>query len=306
LTRRMKGAVALVIVLAAFVIIGRMVTAQDPFVPLVQEVVRTPQTYDGEHIDKLVSLGADAVPAIGAVLLSGESFPIVFVSALERIGDERGTESIVAFVSRQAPYSDDDMSTLTAASILALRGIPNTAACAPVGSILRTETAHPRVRLASASTCAHLCADDLKAEAQSFILGAYQNRSRFLANPNKGFVQEELYSALTEVDNDESVAILLNVLDAGGPLPTLRPVIAYLSRKESPEVRDGLQRVLDSANHELPIRLAVAHAILDTGKPPTQSLRSRIDELANEASPEVYGQAITDEALRMRARAAEL
>lgn len=308
MTRRTQAAAAvLVIILAALVIVGRIVTAPDPFIPIVQEIVRTPQTYDGEHIDRLVALGIDGVPAIGSVLLSGEQFPITFVWALERIGDERGMEPIVEFVSKQAPYSDVDRSTLTAASILSLRGVRNTAACKPVMSILRNETAHPRVRLASASTCARLCSGANRTEAQSFIMSTYENRSRYLAEPNEGLLQEELFSALIDVDTDESLAILLDLLEYGGPLHVMQPVITYLARKDEERVADSLQRVVeDSSKHELPVRLAAARAILDAGKQPRQSLRDGIQELANEAKPDLYGQEIADEAQELRARAAEL
>jgi hypothetical protein len=303
---RRTNALALGVIVVVLVVVGWIATAPDPFVPLVEGVVRTPQTYDGEHIDKLVKLGAEAVPAIGKVLLAGEKFPFVFVSALERIGDERGTEPILEFVSKQTPYSDVDRSTLTAKSILALRGIPNTDACEPVASILRNEAAHPRVRLASASTCARLCSRDTRAEAQRFILKAYQDRSRYLAYPNEGLLQHELYSALIDVDNAESLAILLNLVEYGGSLHTMQSVIIYLARKDEEQVAETLQRVLnDSAKHELPVRLAAARALLDSGKPPSQSLRDGIDELANEARPDLYGQDIADEAQELRARAAE-
>lgn len=307
MSRRMKAAAVALVVILALVIVGRIVTAPDPFVPLVQEIYRTPQTHGGEIVDKLAALGPDAVPAIGSVLHTGPEFPIVFVRSLERIGDDRGTKPIVEFVSKQAPYSDGDRSTLTAESILALRGIRNPTACTPIASILRDETAHPRVRLASASTCARLCSGGVKAEARSFILSAYDNRSRYLAEPNEGFTQSELYSALIDVDNDQSLAILLNVLEGGAPPYIAQPVIAYLARKEGENVAEGLERALgDSHNYELTVRLAAARAILDTGKRPTQSLRRRIDELVNEASPDVYGQSIADEAQQLRARAAEL
>src|SRR5687768_71319 len=165
--------IGLFVILAVLVIVGRIITAPEPFIPLVQETYRTPQPCGGEVVDKLVALGPDAVPAIGSVLLSGENFPITFVHALGRIGDERGTKPILEFISKQVPYSDGDRSALTSESILALRGIPNPAACKPIVSTLRDVTAHPRVRLASASTCARLCSGDIRAEAQSFILSAY-------------------------------------------------------------------------------------------------------------------------------------
>jgi hypothetical protein len=141
LGRRTKAALAVGIVLAVLVVIGRIVTAPNPFVPLVEEVVRTPQTYYGEHSDKLVALGADAVPAIGEVMLAGEKFFVRFCLDPRAVGDERGTGSIVTFVSRQTPYSDVDRSTLAAKSVLALRGTPNADACEPVaafGTKLRT------------------------------------------------------------------------------------------------------------------------------------------------------------------------
>jgi hypothetical protein len=307
LEQRTKAAIALGIIFVVLVIVVRIVTAPDPFVPLVEEVVRTPQTYDGEHIDKLVGLGADAAPAIGTVLLDGPQFPFVLVSALERIGDERGADPIVTFVSRQAPYSDVDRSTLTAKSILALRGIRNADACEPIVAILLNEAAHPRVRLASASTCARLCSGDVRAEAQSFILSAYRDRSRYLADPNQGLLPHELYSALIDVDNDESLAILLDLLEYGGPLRTMQPVIVYLAGKDEEQVAETLQRALDDASRqELPVRLALAGAMLDSGRFPPAFLRDRIDSLANEATPDTYGQEIADAAQELRTRAAQL
>jgi len=306
MTRRMKTA-AVVLLLAALLVVGRIVTTPDPFVPVVQEIYRTPQTYGDEAIDKLVALGPDAVPAIGSVLLAGEKFPITFVQALERIGDERGTKPILKFISRQAPYSDRERSTLTARSILALRGIPNPDACKPVSAILHDKTAHPRVRLAAAATCSRLCAGNTKAEAQEFILDAYDDRARYLADPNAGFTPPELYSALIDVDNQKSLAIVLDVLEGGAPPRIAQPVIAYLARKDGENVANSLERLLgDSSNYELTVRLAAARAILDNGNPVSSSLRSRIDQLANEATAAPYGQAIVDEALQLRARASDL
>ena len=230
-----------------------------------------------------------------------------WADGIERIGDERGTDPIVTFVSRQAPYSDVDRSTLTARSVLALRGIPNADACRPVASILRNETAHPRVRLASASTCARLCSGEIRAEAQTFILDAYRDRSRYLADPNRGLLPHELYSALIDVDNDESLAILLDLVEHGGPLHTMEPVMAYLAWKDGEQVAETLQQVLDDPNrHELPIRLVAARAMLDSGRFPPEFLRARIDSLASEATPDTYGQEIAGAARELRARAAQL
>jgi hypothetical protein len=287
-------------------VVGRIATRPDPYTPLVEKIVRTPQVRDGEHLEQLVALGPDAVPAIGKALVGGAPFPIIYIWALERIGDEDGMEPLLAFVAQQAPYSNWDRSTLTAHSILALRGVRNTAACRPIVAILRDETAHPRVRLASASTCARLCSGDVKAEAQKFILDAYDDRTRYWADPNGGFTPPELYFALTDVDNEQSLAILLEVVEGGAPPHIAQPVIAYLARKTEVHVADSLERMLgDSYHYELFVRLAAARAILDTGKSVKSSLRDRIDELASEARRDGYEQAIVDEAEMLRARAAE-
>ncbi len=102
------------------------------------------------------------------------------------------------------------------------------------------------------------------------------------------------------------MAILLDVLEGGAPSYIAQPVIAYLAHEDGEDVADTLRRVLDdSYDYELTVRLAAARALLDAGEPPTQSLRGKIEDLVNEASPDVYGQAIADEALQLRARAAE-
>ena len=77
------AASALIAILAAAWFIAR----QDRFDKLVNSIISTPQSYDGEHVDKLVALGSEGVPAIGKALTRGEEFPLRFVLALEQIGD---------------------------------------------------------------------------------------------------------------------------------------------------------------------------------------------------------------------------
>ena len=305
--RRTKTAAALLISLTLPLIVGRIAAEPDPFLARIEEISQTPQTHGTEHLDELVALGAEAVPAIGAVLLSGPTFPITFVEALERIGDERGAAPIVEFISKQAPYSDGDRSTLTARSIQALRGVKNPAVCDPVVSILRDETAHPRVRLAAASTCANLCSGHIRAEAQRFVLDAYDNRSRYTADANRGFSEQELFPALIDVDNEESLAILLGVLEAGAPGYIALPVVDYLAGKQDARAASGLERAVhDSYNYEPYVRLAMARALLDGAGSRAQSLRLAIDELFDEATRGGYAKEIIDEAQRLKARAAQL
>lgn len=59
--------------------------SSDPYWAEVRAIVDTPQTYDGEHIDKLINLGPEGIPAIAKALSSGEDFPLRFIYALERI-----------------------------------------------------------------------------------------------------------------------------------------------------------------------------------------------------------------------------
>lgn len=236
------AASALIAILAAAWFIAR----QDRFDKLVNSIISTPQSYDGEHVDKLVALGSEGVPAIGKALTRGEEFPLRFVLALEQIGDARGARSIMAFVGGQAPYSDVDRSFVTARTILSLSMLRDTDVCEPLASILEASTAHPRVRLSAASTCAKICAAEVQSGAREFILTAYEERTRYLANPNEGFTQSELYAALIDVDSDESLTILLGVLDYEMPEQIVLPIMAYLSGKRGDTVINGLFGVLDS------------------------------------------------------------
>lgn len=276
----------------------------DPYDALVEEVINVPQTYDGEHVDKLVALGPDAVPAIGAALTSGEEFPLGFVLALERIGDRRGMHSIMAFVAEQTPYSDVDKSTLTARSILALTSQANVAACAPTSSILQDVTAHPRVRLAAASVSAALFSEGLRAYAQEHILEAYRERMRYLADPNTGFTQGELYSALIAVDNDESLSILLDLLNHDVPERIALPVIGYLAEKGGERAMTGLLNVIeDPERHSLPIRLAAGSGVLELRRVPTAADRDMADAFLGEARSGGWPEEIVQQAQRLSERA---
>lgn len=303
---RVGAIVASVIIFAALAVVAWKVTAPDPYVSRVHDIYATPQTHGGEIVDNLVALGPNAVPAIGSALLAEPEFPIVFFRALAEIGDERGAEPIIEFIFRQTPFSDEERSALTAEAIRALRGTRSPAACDPIATILRDESAHPRVRLASASTCARLCDGETRTEAQSFILSMYGNRSLYSTQRRPAFTPPELYSALIDVDSDESIAILLNRLESGGAPGILQAILIYLSGKEGENVIDSVQRVLnDSDSYELVVRLAAARSILDMDRPLTQTLRDSIDELTDEATPDMYGQTIADEAQQLRTRAAE-
>lgn len=73
-----------IVVLGAYLALKQNQPALDQ---QIMSILETPQTYDGEHIDKLVELGPSAVPAISDRLESGDEFPLRLIYALERIGD---------------------------------------------------------------------------------------------------------------------------------------------------------------------------------------------------------------------------
>jgi len=118
--RKLRSIAAGILLLAIGFVAGRF-AAPDPYDELVERIARTPQTYDGEIIDNLTALGLPAVPAIGRALGRDQPFPMVFVTALERIAEPKGMKPILAFLAKQAPFADQDRSFLTAATILALR-----------------------------------------------------------------------------------------------------------------------------------------------------------------------------------------
>jgi HEAT repeat protein len=287
------------------------IPAADPYAVLVETIIRTPQTYDGEVIDKLTNLGPEAVPAIGAALGRGPRFPMTLVRSLERIGSPAGMEPILAFLAQLAPYSDADDSKLTEMTILALRGVRNAGACRPLATILADETAHPRARLAAASAITRLCTTDLVREAQRFILAMYEDRERHFAGvpQGSGFASPELFSALIDADSAESEAILLDILRTEQTPYLIQPVIEYFATKGGADAEQALLAIVDnSLEHEMHVRVAAASALLEIGGPSVRELRKRAESLlhavrqrAEQAGPS--WQPLVEQAERVFARA---
>ena len=163
----------------------------DPVAP----IVNTPQTYDGEHIDKLTALGVDGIPHIGKALLGDPEFPVVFVYAFGNIGDPSATKYLLEFIKRREPWSNSDESTLDGTAIEGLIGVGGTDAIPDMISIYTADSTHPRVRLAASSVVAALAEGDEKDAAIKFISELRENRRAYFY-PNAGFARSELEEAI--------------------------------------------------------------------------------------------------------------
>jgi hypothetical protein len=261
---------------------GRL-SAPDPFRTAVQRIRETPQTRDGEIVDNLTLLGPEGVAAIGRALAEPDDFPMTYVQALERIGDPRGAEPILAFVAKQAPYVDPDDSHLTAWAVRSLKGTRSSRACPPLTSIFGDATAHLRVRLAAAGALANLCPQDA-GEARAFIVREFRARIGLPLTPNPDVTPSELYAALIDVDTAESQAMLLEVMFAEQPMNYIvDPVVNYFATKRGDSVEAALTAVMENPLiDDIGIRLNAARGLLDMNGP-SPELADSIRGLQNSA-----------------------
>ena len=165
----------------------------------IESIIHTEQNYDGEHIDRLVSLGRDAVPAMGKVLNEDPAFPLVIVYALERMGDRRGAKDILKFIQKRQPYSDADISFVTAETIYSLHGLGGVDTAESLVDILNDQSAHMRVRLAAATVIAEKGSGQAESDAADYIRQLVESKDEFIRNPNVGVTEHELNKALSRL-----------------------------------------------------------------------------------------------------------
>jgi HEAT repeat protein len=289
---RAIGAITVAILaIAAIALVAARLVSSSHYDRLVEEILRTPQTYSGETQDKLTALGPEGARAIGAALRGDQKFPIVLVQALERIGSPNGLRPILDFLARQPPLSVADNSFLVEQTILALKGVGNPRACAPMAAIFADDSAHVRVRVASARVLAGLCKGEIKSRAQTFIVATYEDRlraARTEPGPPRGgtaLVWQEVYPGLADADTPDSAAILMDVLRDEDPADyLLEPTIAYFATKSGAEVEQALMAIIDRGEvRSIGNRLAAAEALLAIDGPSAKKLSGRAEDLLAEA-----------------------
>jgi len=251
---------ALLVVVATF-----LLRSSDQYEAAVQQIVETPQTYGGEHVERLIALGSDGVPAIGDALSRDPPFPLAFVRALEGIGDKRGGAAVFEFVMSLAPFSNVDRSTLTALSIEALGEIGDASVVGALLEIARASANHPRVRLASAAAVCRLIATGEECvSAGAVVFDFHRDREKYFLNPNAGFVEGEVLDAVMAVDSVKSKEIVLVLAQAGPSSYVLESVVTYLMDKPGGIVASALLSIVnDKERHSLPTRLDIALAMAE-------------------------------------------
>ncbi|MEM1262004.1 MAG: hypothetical protein AAGH76_06390 [Pseudomonadota bacterium] len=243
-------------VVGCFFIAGDL-TAAPNYEQLVREAYKSPQSYDGEAVDRLVALGPDAVPAIGYALGRGVDFPMVLVVALGRIGSEQGMGALLTFLDSRSPFVESD--ALTIVSILALKGVNNPGACQPLSVILDDIVVDPHTRLAAARSLSKLCASE---HAQDFILNAYDAMIDHQIQRESLYFHEEVLLGLIDVNNTRSQRRLIEVLRHEGSVRIYVPIIEHLATRRGNAVESIFLEVLDKKRmHEYPIRVAAAQGL---------------------------------------------
>lgn len=262
----------------------------------VQRIIQSPQSYDGEIFDKLVALGPDAVPAIAESLSRGVQFPLVLVRTLAEFGDVRGADAILEVIRERAPYNDPDTAVGTALFIVELEAIPSESVCGPIGDLVTDETAHPGIRLSSASVVARVCGGQMAADAGNLIVTLYNDRRDYIRGPRAAFTMSQLYSALTGIDNEEAVNIVLGALATEYEPYILAPMLEFVQQQEGERFSSALFQFVNNQDNPLDLRFAAARSLLDRNAQPENDLRELIDALVLEARSGMWGPELLEQA----------
>ena len=262
----------------------------------VNSVLRAPQTYDGEHIERLAALGAEAVPAIGNELTAGYAYPVDLLYALREIENPSAAAPIVHFVLARKPHSDNDVSFITAEAIRVLAKLPSRSSCAPLLEVLRDESAHPRIRLATSAALINACDGAVEAEAEDQIQRFYGDRDRYLQQVNDGFGLTELLSTLLLASDSDAVAeVSVNVL-TDFPLHGMVSAVIQSIKPETPGYGEALDAVLSGQSVPLENRLAAAEALVAHYGPSIDGLQEKIVALKRDAEEDGYPMEILERA----------
>lgn len=301
-TSKAISALAGIAIIAAFLIVASQNDTETNYAVEVDQVLESVQSYGGEHVDQLVALGPDAVPAIGHALLHSDARPLQMVSALSRIGDPRATEPLLKFLKSYAPYRGDDGITLPQFAIDALREVNGVLAVPTLREILADVEAHPRIRLAAASALSTLATGSTQRDAQLYILQQYEDRSALIRNTENSIASVDLAEALVYADTEESLRVLIDLTQYQLAPGFTRTLFEYLSTKDRQDVVDALVRVVDSQDtYEVDVRIMAMRSLLALSHGMTrEAVEDRAEQLLTEAVEQEWHQTVIDEAKLLR------
>lgn len=268
---------------AILILIGMSVHAGDLLADstydiLVMEIIESPQSYDGEMRVKLVELGPEAVPAMGKALRLSVRFPIVLVGAIGDIGSDIGVEPLLYYLQTRAPFANHDV--LSIATVLSLKRIGSARVCQPLLPILEDGGADASIRLAAARSISHVCAIST---AQDFVLNAHRTLMDHKPGESTPYFQNEVLLGLIDVNNDESNAILIKLLDFEGDTQIYVSIIDHLGKNGGEEIAQALLNVVGRENfHEYPIRVAALRALVRINSTSTSILLSSATRLVKQ------------------------
>ncbi len=262
---------------------------------VVDRILTTPQSRDGQMVDSLVQLGRPAVPVL-IERLANYSFPMAIVEALGRIGDEQATPALLKMLRNMEPFAraKGEFHAQRTITIAALREIGDRRAETLLGPMFLDDEVHIGTRLAAATALVRLGSPDVKEQARAFIMkveedaraGRYGNL--YASGP---FNSAELDQALFEVGTDECRVRLIDRLMQNGPADEKLAIIHLLAKSPDQKVAGALLEFAEKQQEEPYILLQAAKALVGLGLEfPRERVLNDLQHIRNHASPEFWAE----------------
>lgn len=261
----------------------------------IERILATPQSRDGQHLERLVGLGPAAVPIL-VTKLNTHMHPMVIIQALGRIGDERATLPLLNLLNAMEPFSPTpgEFHARRISAIAALREIGDWRAESLLRLIFFDEEVHRGTRLAAATALARFASPRLKGQARSFILQAGQESrpdNYGSLHPFLSFSAKELDQGLFELGTEESQALLADRLLSCGLADEEMFVLGLLKKSSHPSTTAALLQFSESPGKEAYVQLRAVKVLLDieAGVPRNRLLKTLL-RIRRRMPTEFYGE----------------
>ena len=218
----------------------------------VREELERGQLYDGEKFDRLVALGAEAVPALCENLETYE-FPAVIMNVLAEFRDARAVPALLVLLEKTRKGWSDSWHDAYF-PVRALKEIGDPRAEKLLLEIASSESAHVALRFHATTALARLGSPEVKQRAWDEIMRIHRTGERVSStawpDPNV-IIDDDVSLALCEVSTEEADEALARLIRARWPGYRQARVIEVLGRRtETRNRKKVVDALVYAAEHE--------------------------------------------------------
>lgn len=227
----------------------------------VDEALAKGQSFGGEKLRNLITLGPSAIPYLAERLYTVR-LPKVILDVFAALADDSATDPLLTFLnSRRHLWGAYENDTLSQYAINALKEINDPRAEPLLYELATADGIHFRLQFHATVALARLGTSQIKQWAWETILDTYYD-GNFGNRGNEQLITVEVFVGLCEVQSDEGIRLVSWLVSNSGEGYRTTAMLDVLNRrpetKDSPELIASMRSLLSSTKetHEYPVKMA--------------------------------------------------